>query len=561
MTGTLKLEHEKYVPNDSWPPRFCKALFTLHDPKNTTADPILMAFSDPRRLGRLRLVEGDPLQQMPISKLGFDPLMNLPDKMTFAGLVQKRAVPIKSLLLDQGFSAGVGNWVADEILYHARIHPAHYSHALTLEQCYTIREEMERVCRVAVEAEADSSLYPEDWLMTYRWNKGKGKVSLPNGHALAFVTVGGRTSCYAPTLQPLSKSNAPAPSAKSTKTKKRSLHDSDTAKEDAVPRRTVLSRAERYALLWAAGLTCLIGYFSLPKAKKRLDIVSPQQERVAIIGCSSGIGKATALAYAARGARLVLFARRVDLLVSLERECLEKGARQVIVIAGDVTLVQDVQTIKAQALEVWGGIDTVLYCAGMISVRPFFDACGIAFHKTEGRYTATEDGSASSASVDEALERITTVNYSAAVKATRVLLPLLIETSLQPNFIVVSSMSGKVGAPTRAMYSGSKHALHGFFDSLRVEVEDYGVHIGLVCPGTVDTELRTSAVDGDLGRGRVAGSTKGKLVPGSVADRILEASDRREREVYLPAWFGHGAVWAKLIASPFVDWAAKQKYS
>ncbi|KAG1061277.1 hypothetical protein G6F42_027722 [Rhizopus arrhizus] len=141
-------------------------------------------------------------------------------------------------------------------------------------------------------------------------------------------------------------------------------------------------------------------------------------------------------------------------------------------------------------------------------------------------------------------------------------MPLLLN-SVSPNFIVVSSMAGKVGAPTRGLYAGSKHALHGFFDSIRVELSPYNVHIGLICPGTVDTELRQSAVDKSLGvndSSAIAGSKKNKLSPTAVAKRILQASDMREREVYIPAWFGYVALWAKLLASPLVDYAAARKY-
>ncbi|KAG0181475.1 hypothetical protein DFQ28_011262 [Apophysomyces sp. BC1034] len=165
-----------------------------------------MAFSDARRLGRLRLIwETNPLQCEPISKLGFDPLLNLPDENEFSRLVQKRAVPVKALLLNQAFSAGVGNWIADEILYHSRVHPAQYTNTLTNEECNTLREKMQYICHTAVELEANSASFPDDWLMTYRWNKGKGKGKgvLPNGHKLAFETVGGRTSAFVPELQVL----------------------------------------------------------------------------------------------------------------------------------------------------------------------------------------------------------------------------------------------------------------------------------------------------------------------------------------------------------------------
>ncbi|CAO3613022.1 unnamed protein product [Cunninghamella blakesleeana] len=235
MTGNLKFKHE-LKENETWPPRFWKTIITFeksnNDKEKTKKDekeePMIMAFCDARRLGRIRLVEGDPLKSEPISKLGFDPLLNLPDETEFTKLIEKRAMPIKALLLDQAFSAGVGNWIADEILYHSRIHPAQYTNTLTKKECQMLREQMLRVCQIAVDAESDESLFPDDWLMTYRWNKGKGKGKgvLPSGHKLAFETVGGRTSAYVPALQKL-RGKGPI-----KKSKKRVKSDDDSDDDD-----------------------------------------------------------------------------------------------------------------------------------------------------------------------------------------------------------------------------------------------------------------------------------------------------------------------------------------
>ncbi|KAG0173747.1 hypothetical protein DFQ30_007032 [Apophysomyces sp. BC1015] len=293
--------------------------------------------------------------------------------------------------------------------------------------------------------------------------------------------------------------------------------------------------------------------------KKRLRLVPPRGERVLLLGCSSGIGRDTALAYAARGAKLVLFARREALLEKLKQECEQLGSPQVVIQAGDVTSSKDLDETVKLTQSAMEGVDTVIYCAGMISVRPFLEASGITITRQPDETYEITQRQTETNSVDEALIRITDINYFAATRAARYFLPLLIKTSKMPNFVVISSMAGKVGAPTRALYSGSKHALHGFFDSLRVEVQQYGVHVGLVCPGSVATDLRNSAVDTSLGSGAIAGS-RASLSAGSVANRIISASDQQEREVYIPAWFGYGAVWAKLLASSWVDWAARRKY-
>ncbi|KAI8077713.1 uncharacterized protein BX664DRAFT_343312 [Halteromyces radiatus] len=290
---------------------------------------------------------------------------------------------------------------------------------------------------------------------------------------------------------------------------------------------------------------------SRKKRRTRLQVVASHGEKVFLVGCSSGIGKALALLYARRGAKLVLVARRKPLLDALVEECLAAGASLAVGMAGDVTQVEDMARIVATS-PFQDGIDTVIYCAGAISVRPFMDISGIII--SDNKIIQQEEEK-----VDQAMKDITNINYFAAVHTTRLVLPFLLKSFFQqrqPNLIVISSMAGKVGAPTRSLYSGSKHAVHGFFDSLRVELAPYNIHVGIVCPGTVDTDLRQSAVDLDASTSVIAGSTKGKLSPQVVAERILLASDAREREVYLPGYY----YWALWLSRSWIDGFAKRKY-
>lgn len=202
MTGGIRFEHEELDKGLQWPPRFHKLLVTFTDPN--TKKHVHFGYKDPLRWGKLRLVPGDPLTSDPINKLGFDPVLGLPDLEAFKLKVQRRSVPVKALLLDQSFSAGVGNWVADEILYQSMIHPAQYTNTLTEKELDAMYHKMKFICETAVEAEADESKFPDDWLMKHRWNKGKkneNKGRLPNGLLLQFETVGGRTSAFAPEKQ------------------------------------------------------------------------------------------------------------------------------------------------------------------------------------------------------------------------------------------------------------------------------------------------------------------------------------------------------------------------
>ena len=201
-----QFKHEE-KPED-FPPRFWKLLITFQDPQDESKV-IDFGFKDPRRLARLRLVSGDNLMlEAPLNKLGFDPIHNLPSQEEFDRLVLRRAMPIKALLLDQSFSAGVGNWVADEVLYQAMVHPGQYANTLTEKELSALYNKLKYVCETAIRVEANHEKFPPDWLMKYRWGKGKkNKQLLPNGMSLKFETHGGRTSAFAPSIQKLRASN------------------------------------------------------------------------------------------------------------------------------------------------------------------------------------------------------------------------------------------------------------------------------------------------------------------------------------------------------------------
>ncbi|KAJ1309696.1 hypothetical protein OPQ81_006461 [Rhizoctonia solani] len=213
MTGMVQVKGEeptwyrrrnKDLSADVWPPpRFLK--FIIHFSSTDTQPATQLAFIDARRLGRIRLAR-EPLKEHPISELGFDPILSMPKLDEFKAMVLKRTCPVKALLLDQSFSAGVGNWVADEILFQSRIHPEQRASTLSGTQIQTMYNQTKLVCETAVAVNADSSQFPKDWLFKYRWGKGeknKTDMILPNGEKarIKWLTVGGRTSALVEQLQ------------------------------------------------------------------------------------------------------------------------------------------------------------------------------------------------------------------------------------------------------------------------------------------------------------------------------------------------------------------------
>ncbi|OHE94261.1 formamidopyrimidine-DNA glycosylase domain-containing protein [Colletotrichum orchidophilum] len=199
---------------DVWPPKYWKFHIETEGTPKVSA-----AFTDPRRFGRIRLVDcpgQDIRNHSPLKENGPDPVVDV-DIFTEDYLTQKmqsRHVPVKALLLDQSHISGIGNWVADEVLYQSRLHPEQYCDTFDEGEMKRLYEAVRYVCQTAVDKLGDSDEFPDDWLFNYRWGKGsKGAASeLPNGEKLAFITVGGRTSCYAPARQ--KKTGQVVPSAK-----------------------------------------------------------------------------------------------------------------------------------------------------------------------------------------------------------------------------------------------------------------------------------------------------------------------------------------------------------
>jgi formamidopyrimidine-DNA glycosylase len=190
--GKAIWEGREHLLSNGPHPRFCRLFFELSDGG-------AIAFTDPRRFGRIQLVE-DPLHEPPLNKLGPDPLEDFPNLRALQKLLSGRKAPIKSLLLDQHLFAGVGNWIADEVLYQAGISPHRLARDLSLAEIKELRAKTLKVIRQAVRLDADYSRYPDFWLFHDRWGKRK-EAYTSRGYEIRHDTIGGRTSAWVPALQ------------------------------------------------------------------------------------------------------------------------------------------------------------------------------------------------------------------------------------------------------------------------------------------------------------------------------------------------------------------------
>lgn len=236
---------------------------------------------------------------------------------------------------------------------------------------------------------------------------------------------------------------------------------------------------------------------------------------VVITGASAGIGLEVARQLSAQGARLVLAAREPAMLETAATKCRALGG-QVIAVPTDVGESDQCRRLIEAAIAAYGRIDTLINNAG-ISMHARFDQLSDV----------------------HAVDRITRINYFGSVYCTWYALPHLKRS--HGRIVGVSSITGKIGVPTRTLYAGTKHAMAGFFDSLRIELKEDGVSVTMVYPGFVATDIAQRALGPD---GQPLGTRpvdKGKVMQvDDCARRIIDAAAKRSREVIMarPAKLG-----------------------
>lgn len=226
-----------------------------------------------------------------------------------------------------------------------------------------------------------------------------------------------------------------------------------------------------------------------------------------ITGASSGIGKSLAILAGEKGARLILSGRNTARLREVQRALPDPDRARILPM--DLGNLGSLGECVREALGFFDGIDILVNNAG-ISQRSLI--------------TNTDM---------EVYERLIQVNYLGTVALSKALLPHFIGAQ-NGHFVVVTSLMGKFGSPWRSGYCGAKHALHGFFDVLRMEHQKDNIAVTLVCPGFVNTDVARNALTGDgSAQTRQDQATAGGMDPGRFAQKMLKAIEKRKMEVYI----------------------------
>jgi short-subunit dehydrogenase len=248
---------------------------------------------------------------------------------------------------------------------------------------------------------------------------------------------------------------------------------------------------------------------------------------VLVTGASEGIGRALALELAGRGAHLALCARNAARLAELAAACSARGGAA-LAVPGDVSQPQDCRQMVSATVAHYGGLDALVNNAGF-TMWARFDAL-------------------SELSV---FERLLAVNYLGAVRMTAAALPHL--RTRAGLLVAVASVAGLTGVPERSGYAASKHAMVGFFESLRIELAGSGVDVCIVAPDFVASEIHRRAIGA---AGTALGMTplrEARIMSAERCARLIADAMARRQRLLITSARGRLGRWARLLAPGLVD--------
>ncbi len=249
-------------------------------------------------------------------------------------------------------------------------------------------------------------------------------------------------------------------------------------------------------------------------------------QTVWITGASSGIGEALALRYAREGASLVLSARRKDELERVAGLCRDAGlpADQVLVLPLDVTNWESLPAAVQAVLDTFGAIDLLVNNAG-VSQRSLCKDTDMAVY-----------------------QKLMDVDVMGQIALTKAVLPHMLERG-SGHLAVTASVAGKVGVPQRTGYCAAKHAVMGFFDALRAEVEGRGINVSTIVPGFIRTDISRNALAGDGSAfGKLDDNIAGGMDVTECAEVVFKGLSAKKREIPVGKGKEMAALWIKRVS-------------
>ncbi len=265
--------------------------------------------------------------------------------------------------------------------------------------------------------------------------------------------------------------------------------------------------------------------------KKPMDL---RGKVVVITGASAGIGEQLAIDLVRAGAKVALAARTKEKLDAVADKCRQAGG-EALVVPTDVGDQEQCEALIDQAVDHFGKLDILVNNAGITMWSRFDEVEDLTIY-----------------------DKIMRVNYLGSVWCTYYALPHIKRS--RGLLVAVSSLTGKTGVPTRSGYAASKHAMQGFFDSIRIELKDSGVDVLVISPGFVETEIRAKAFDatGEAhGESRRDESKSDTMTVEECSRQMVEAIRERRRELVMTLRGKLGAL-VKPIAPALIDRVAEK---
>ena len=242
--------------------------------------------------------------------------------------------------------------------------------------------------------------------------------------------------------------------------------------------------------------------FKIEKLKRKMDKSTPV---VWITGASSGIGAELARQYSKRNINLILSARRAAVLLEVKESCM--GHSNIEILPFDINNFDSAPNQVEKALSFFGRVDVLINNAGISQRSLILD------------------------SKFEVFKKIIEIDYLGIVALSSAILPHFISQQ-SGHYVVVSSVMGKFGSPYRSGYCGAKHALHGFFDVMRMEHQKDNVYVTMVCPGFVATPIALNSIQGDgTALGKDDEATRKGLDVIYFVSKMIHAIDQKKWEV------------------------------
>ena len=226
---------------------------------------------------------------------------------------------------------------------------------------------------------------------------------------------------------------------------------------------------------------------------------------VIITGGSSGIGRALAVAFAQKGAKVVVTGRNEERLNEVGQELDALNAPN-LCLKLDVANEADNKQLVKETLHAFDKIDILINNAG-ISMRALFEEIKL-----------------------DVFEKVMNINFNGTLYATKYCLPHILDA--KGSIVGISSINGYRGTPARTAYTASKYAMNGFFEALRTEVMHRGVHVLVACPGFTGTNIRNAALTADGTSQGNSPRDEGKMMTAEdVAEGIIKAIRKRKRDI------------------------------